>query len=27
MKASKQQLTMDAVHDRGWWICAVHTQS
>jgi hypothetical protein len=27
MKASKQQLTMDAVHDRGWWICAVHAQS
>lgn len=24
MKAAKQQLTLDAVQDKGWWICAVH---
>jgi hypothetical protein len=26
MKASKQQLTLDAVQDKGWWICAVRAQ-
>ena len=24
LKASKQQLTLDAVRDKGWWICGVH---
>jgi hypothetical protein len=26
LKASKQQLTLDAVKDKGWWICGVHAQ-
>lgn len=26
LKASKQQLTLDAVKDKGWWICGVHVQ-
>jgi hypothetical protein len=24
LKGAKQQLTLDAVQDKGWWICAVH---
>jgi hypothetical protein len=26
LKQSKQQLKLDAVQDKGWWICAVHLQ-
>src|SRR5262245_5208625 len=26
MKSSKQQLMLDAVEDKGWWICAVRPQ-
>lgn len=26
LKASKQKLTLDAVNDKGWWICGVRTQ-
>lgn len=26
LKASTQQLTLDAVKDKGWWICGLHAQ-
>jgi hypothetical protein len=26
LKAAKKQLTLDAVHDKGWWICAVRQE-